>query len=135
MEFKVKFTGEYGHTTIAQQRRLLGIKDLNAVREYSGVTLPAKRLYPYAERSEHSVLEVIIPEQQATDCGLFLESFSRKVTVAEGSLSKFLVPEYYLSKDPETGEITKVTQFWELDADQVIDAWAEDGYPVTWDPS
>lgn len=134
MEFKVKFSGEYGHTTIAQQRRLLGIKDLNEAREYVGVNLPSKRMYAYAERSEHSVLEVFLTEQQAIDSELFDESFSVQVTVPEGALSKFLVPEYVASRDPKTGEITKVTQFWEFDAAQVIDTWMEDGYPIQWDP-
>ncbi len=131
MEFMVKFVGKPRYA-ICRESRGVGLNFLDRVRRELGIPhLSPERVAGYTgERWKDP--RIVLTEEEAREAGCFEDTCEAKVKVPDEYLNRYTYISYKVKKNDETGEVQKVTPYWELNKESLIKDWIDEGAPLEW---
>lgn len=143
MEFTLIFEGSNDYAINSDYSNLpllCGLHHLDLARKNLGINLPAERLTDRIWRCEGSV-KITLNEEQARQASEVknLFDFEPKVRIITNSsdsnnrfLNKYLILDFEVSKNQETGEILNFQFKYKPDKERILSDWFEAGCPTRW---
>ena len=132
MEFRILFASPTYNNQVCVPSHKVGLEFVDRVRSELGVPdLELARIEDWVEGA-YMAPEILISEQTARNSGHFKNNNQVELEVPKGFLNRFYRVDLVVQKNSSTGEIESVTGGYLPDKEDIVAAWAHDGYPLRW---
>lgn len=131
MEFVVNFRSGSGHAIYINVQPI-GLQDLDWIRRSLDLPELDHQLVSQNTTFLQKDESVSIHESIARSSGHFLEKNTITINTPRTHLNQFCSKTILVTKDETNGKIRNVSIKWEVNTPQLIEAWADAGYPIKW---
>ncbi len=133
MEFVVRFESER-YAVALEAGYNVGIRQIDQVRRELNYDLPLECIDGCVDAVFTYWVEVPISEEMARRAGHFLNTSKVTVDVTPNSLNGDYELTPVVERNPDTGEILRVSFQWKLNGEFLVKQWEAAGFPLEWDP-
>jgi hypothetical protein len=133
MELKIRFNSSGSKYPVNLNYKHLGLLWVDQAREAAHVSELSLDRITDTIGSECHTRTITIDESMARAAGHWSYDYQVEINVPPDYLNQYFFVSPVISKNEQSGEITRVTPVWELDKRRLLSDWQEAGYPLYWD--
>lgn len=129
--FKAFFNSKSGYAYSIHSSET-GLNDLDQIREETGISALDPAIVDSTIQGTYGSQKIYLSEDEARRSGLFLSQNEVTVETKPKFLNQFFFKKYYVNRNSQTGAVTAAGACWDINKDELKEAWQQDGYPVRW---